>query len=665
METKARHEATKAERRMARLYPKEDIAAARDWIRGALYAGVKSEISHLSMSEWAEKKRSLPPGLSPIPGPWRWSNAPYLKEIADCLSSTSPVQQVFVMKGAQVGFTVGILENWIGYTIDEDPGPMMFVSADADVAEESVELRVDRMIESAGLMPKIFSQSKQGNGKKTGDTKKKKEFPGWFLLAVGPNSGGKLRSFSIQKLLEDEMDAFPQQIGGADGTTKRAAEGDPHTILRRRLDAYEMTSKNLGGSTPLVEQTSRIKKLFDAGDQRRYFVPCKHCGAMQPLEWRDKATGAYRMIYDKDEAGNLIWSSVRYECAVCGKPWKNEDKAWFLPRGEWRPTAVASQPNYRSYHLPALLSPVWARSWESICQEWIAATEDQGRLRAFINTVLGEPFQESGEAPRYEKIMLRREDWSAEAVRFDEAGHLMEMVPAVIPDTAKVITIGADVQKDRIECEVVAWGEGKESWSIGYHVLPGETADISSPAWRQFAEILSMPHGGLPISLALIDSHYQTPTVYSFSEGYELGVMPCMGESHTIRSAKVFKIQDVAGYLCRRADIYTDVLKIEIYQAIAKSVPDSGMVPVGYCHFPGDRPESYFRMLVAEERVSERTRTGQTRYVWKKPEGRRNEALDCRVYALAALYIVASEVAPVDEHGAVSWADFWQYMNTI
>ena len=642
-----------AARRMRHLFPPEEMDIARAWARKATRSHIHHEISHMSIVEWATMKRILPQGLTSMPGPWRWEVVPYLKEIAECLDPTSPIHEIYVMKGAQIGYTVGVLENWIGYSIDQDPGPMMFISADADVAEESVELRVDRMIESAGIRNKVFSQSRQGSGKKTGDTKRKKEFPGGFLIAVGPNSGSKLRSFSIQKLAEDEMDAWPQQVGSADGAGKRAAEGDPHSLARRRLDAFEAVSKTLGGSTPLIRSTSRIEPLFNDGDQRRYFVPCKACGAMQYLRWA-------QVKYKTDDSGRLIWDSVHYECEACGAEWRNEDKAYFLPRGEWRPTAQARKRNYRSYHIPSLLSPIGMRSWHSICQEWIDAHDDPNRLRVFTNTVLGETWQERGEAPRWERIMLRREGWSPEVFHFDGQGNPIDYTPPILPEGALLLTLGADVQKDRIECEVVAWGAGRESWSLGYHVLMGETLDLDSPAWRAFSQILAADHGGMSISLALIDSHYQTQTVYGFCENYDTGVLPCMGESHYSKTLKVFQLREVSGRMIRRADIYTDILKIEIYTSLGKGKPDAGPLPRGYCHFPEERGEDYFRMLTAEERIPEKMHNGQTRYIFKKPEGRRNEALDCRVYSLAALYMLAWDVAPVDEDsGAVDWDVFW------
>lgn len=616
---------------------------------------IHPEITHLLPSEWASAHRILPEGLTSMPGPFRWDVTPYWAEVLDCLAPTSPVREVYVRKGAQVGYTVAVLENMIGYIIAAEPGPSMMISGDAGVAEASVELRVDRMIQSAGLADKIFAQSEKAHGKKTGDTKAKKEFPGGFLLAVGPNSGSKLRSFSIRYLLGDELDAMPLEVGGQSREAITAQEGDPWNLAVRRTDSFEAIRKILGGSTPLIKQTSRVSALHDEGDARRYFVPCKHCGEMQPLEWSG-------IKFDRDGEGRLLWPSVRYECPSCGGVWRNSDKAYFLPRGEWRPTKEPRRPGVRSYSLSSLYSPVGMRSWEDICEEWLKAQGNPARLRVFVNTVLGEPFEERGEAPDYQRVMLRREDYGPEIVILGEDGS-RQWIDAVIPPMARVLTLGADVQRDRIECELVAWGRDKESWSVGYHVLSGDTSDLASPAWQGLAEILARPtHGGLPLSLALIDSGDQAPTVYAFCDGYAGGVLPCKGGYRSTGGRHSFALRDVAGHICKRVDLDEGYLKEEFYSLAARGPADRPKagepVPAGYCHFPAEYDRRHFEKLFAEDKIIERNRVGQVRTYWKSRG--RNEALDCRAYNLGALYCLAAALTASPDHVTeVDWTAFW------
>jgi len=587
--------------------------------------------TRLKVSEWAEQKRFLPQGLTSMPGPWRNEVTPYLVEIMDCFSMSSPVQKVAIMKGTQLGFTVGVGENWIGYMIDNAPGPMLFVSGDKTMAEAVIEVRVDRMIETAGLQNKIFAQAEKAHKKKTGDTKSKKEFAGGFLLAVGPHSGSKLRVFSIRYLLFDEVDAYPQETRN---------EGDPISLAERRTDAFEQVRKILYISTALIDHMSRIKPLFRGGDQRYYFVPCKHCGHMQILKWD-------HIKYEVDERGILIWNSVHYECDKCGGHWKNGDKAEFLGLGEWRPTAESTEPNYRSYHLNALYSPAGMRSWESICQQWLKAKNDPVLLRVFVNTVLGETWVDKGEAPRYERIMIRREDY--------EIG--------TCPGKALLVTVGADIHADRIEAEIVAWGKDKESWSIDYQVLYGDTSEDEDEVWNELRGLLKNEYAGHSVQMAFIDSGYNTPQTYSFCDRFESGVFPVMGDSRVGKRAKLFMLRDISGYQVKRVDLYTDQLKQELYGYLEKGTPEPGQdYPFGYCHFPIEYGEKYFRQLTAEERYKETTRTGAVRHVWHLKSGRRNEAHDCRIYAMGALYYFATaaweDTFPNDEF---SWPDFWKW----
>lgn len=601
-------------------------------------AVIRDSVNRLTVSEWAEQKRILPKGLTSMPGPFRWEVTPYLREIADCFSESSPIQKVAVMKGARVGLTVGVAESWIGYVIDAAPGPMMFISGDKETAEAAVEVRLDRMILSAGLAHKIFAQAKKTHGKKTGDTKSKKEFAGGFLLALGPNVGAKLRSFGIRYLIFDEIDAYPQELQD---------EGDPIMLAERRTDEFERLRKILYISTPLIEQTSRIKPLFLSGDQRYYYVPCKHCGHMQRLIWRDK-NGAYRLKYEQDELGRLIWVSVHYECEKCGGHWKNSDKAWFLERGEWRPTAIPEEPNFRSYHISSLYSPVGMRSWGSIIREWIKTKNDPIKLRPFVNTVLGETWVERGEAPSYEKIMLRRDAYTS--------GSLPEEAQAFF------LTAAADIQKDRIEVEILAWGKDKESWSVAYLILPGNTDYADNEVWELLADVLTSKHAGMGIEIALIDCGYITPVVHTFCEKYQ-NVHPCHGSNIVAKMGRIFIRREIPEFrILKRVDIYAHELKTELYRYLRMAPPEPGQpYPAGYCHFPQDYTDRYFRMLTSEELVKEKTRTGTVKLRWRTMSGRRNEAHDIRIYNMTALLVYMSIAADEAFARPITTDEFWEW----
>lgn len=628
------------------IYTPEETRDALLWLCATIRSSVHAEISHINVSEWAAAKRVIPQGLSALPGKFSWDVTPYLKEIADCLSASSPVQEAYIAKGAQIGYSVGVLENSIGYIVDAEPGPALYATGDQSMAEQSGALRIDRMLQSAGIADKIFSQVETKSNRATGRTKLTREFPGGFLMSVGPNSAAKLRQNSVRYLLLDEIDAYPEDTQG---------EGDPIKLMMRRTDSYEAIRKIIGGSTPTIMGSSRIWELYLCGDQRKYYVPCRHCGTMQPLEWK-------HLHWDTDENGKLVYESVRYECPHCGGAWKNTDKAYFLPRGEWRPTASPSKPNLRSYHISALYSPVGMRSWESAVQEWLEAQGDSAKLRVFVNTFLGEPFVEKGEAPAYERIMLRRENWHAESRRLDHgtAGNIWFESDAPA-EKILLVTIGADVQQDRIECEVTGWGEDKESWSLGYFMFYGNPRDASDTCWQDLTEVIQKKHAGRVPALTLVDSSYSSDSVYEFCAQFGgRGVLASQGADRT-QHGKVFALFPVKGTNAQRVDLNTDYLKQEVYSSLNKiRASDTAPFPAAYCHFSADYGEHYFKMLTAEERMAEKQRrTGYTRWIWHKVRDR-NEALDCRVYALGAVYLLASSMSNMPD-GTILWDSFWDF----
>lgn len=643
------------------IFDPPDIASQRDWISDVLRATIKTEITHESMVDHAQRVRVIPKGLSPMDGLFSWDVTPYLEEIADCLSETSPVQEVVLMKGSRVGATVGIGENWILYTIDVAPAPMLYVGQDKESAEEVMKTRVGPMINDSGLAHKIFAPQSSATTRATGDTNKLKEFAGGRLRAIGPSVGAKLRGTGYSKLFLDEIDAWQNEVGTAGG--KKKAEGSTLSLILRRSDEYEETRKIFYASTPLVKSSSLIEPLFEAGDQRRFFVPCKHCGHMQYLKWEG-------IKYEVDETGRLVESSVHYECEECKGHWKNDDKVNFMKtkrqggKAEWRPTAQPRRRGLRSYHLPSFYSPVGFRSWESIVQEWLDVGDDITKRQTIINTVFGETWEERGSVPEYWKVMARKEP------RREDEGSVHYYDPTKFPDRSLIITVGADTQDNRIEAEITAWGRNWESWSLGYRVFMGDTSDLGSTAWSGFREFIDSGHDGHPIAMALIDSKgHRTQEVYTFCESYleDRGqVLPCSGEPIQNADRKLYTLREVTGYAVKRADLQVSQFKSQIYSYLNRSIPeDGGLIPIGYCHFPVEYEEKYFRGLMSEERVTVR-KPGQRPHVeWKPIKGRpRNEPLDCRVYSMSALYIFRHFVwqtyfREFDEE--LPWTMFWDW----
>ena len=365
------------------------------------------------------------------------------------------------MKGARVGYTSALIENHIGYMIDTCPGSAMLVSANKELAQGMAELARRPDARARRASPARYGRRARSDRTRRRETRKAKRNSRGVpphrraVGAVPPRQRG-------QFLYLDEIDEWPLQIGARDKKKGvRPNQGDPLALVRRRSAEYE-GRKILYGSTPLDEGTSKIKKLFLEGDQCRYYVPCPRCGAMQVLRWQDdkrEGDDRYRMKYETDKDGRLVPGSVHYECenTECRHPWKNADKDTFLERGEWRPSTAPMTPHMRSFHISSLYS--MAEDWDSVCQEWIKAKDDPSALRTFVNTYLGETWKESGTAPTVETAEKRKGGYTSE--KWDWGTKVMR--PCVLPESARplMVTVGADVQLNRIAVEVVAWGKGK------------------------------------------------------------------------------------------------------------------------------------------------------------------------------------------------------------
>jgi len=620
---------SKSSPRSSRAFPETYDGA--DELERALRSGLKPDPA-LSVSEWADRHRVLSQRASSEPGRWRTSRTPYLKEIMDCLSPASPIQHVVFMKGSQVGGTE-CGNNWIGYVIHQAPGPMMAVSPTVELAKRNSKQRIEPQIEDSAV---LRERVKPARSRDSGNTVLSKEFPGGVLVLTGVNSAVGLRSMPARYLFLDEVDGYPGDVEG---------EGDPILLAERRASTFQRRKVFLV-STPKTKGLSRIEREFEASDQRRYFVPCPECGEYQALRF-----------------GGLTWPEGRpreatYRCAHCGSLIEEHRKTEMLERGEWRPTrlrqgsggqageAPGSDTRTAGFHLSSLYSPVGWFSWADAAEMFEAAKKNPDLMKGFVNTVLGEPFEEAHEAPEWRHLYDRRETYPI----------------GVIPRGGLFLTAGVDVQKDRIEVEVVAWGRGKESWSVDYLILDGDTA--RPEVWGRLDEVLARdwPHKGggtMPIRVMCVDSGYATQDVYAWARRHPQAAWgPAGAPARQPRTAVAVKGQerDVALLLgVSKADaggrrrglrvwsVSASVAKGELYRWLKLERPtdealaEGAGYPPGYCHFP-QYGEEYFKQLTAERRVI-RIRKGFPRASWEKDPARRNEALDCRVYARAAAAI--------------------------
>lgn len=578
----------------------------------------------LTVSEWADTHRMLSGKASAEKGPWRTSRTPYLREIMDCLSITSPIQEVVFMKGAQIGATE-CGNNWIGYVIDYAPGPMMAVQPTLDMQKRNVKTRIDPMVDET---PRLRDKVAEKRAKDGGNAMFSKEFNGGVLILTGANSATGLRSMPVRWLFLDEIDAYPGDLD---------EEGDPIELARARTRTFPRR-KIFTVSTPTISGRSKVATAFEETDQRYYFVPCPHCGTLQKLVWSN-------VVYDRDDLNKPAIYACEEGCEI-----EEHHKTFMLENGEWRATAESANPLVRGYHLSALYSPLGWYSWSDAARDFVKAENNPTKLRAFTNTVLGEPYADKGDTPNFRRLYERRDNYD----------------PGTVPKGGVVLFCGADVQRDRIEAEVVAFGRNMESWSVDYKVFPGDTADLDSPdgPWAQLDNLLnwSFQHENgeyMQIMTMAVDANYRTQTVYNWVRRYQPNrVIAVQGreEAASLVSQPITRDVQVSGKKVRRGVrawmVGTNIAKTELYGWLRQEKPleKDAHLPYGFCHFPEYEIE-YFKQLCAEQLTLKRdSKTHRAKYVWEKIH-ERNEPLDCRVYARAA-----SAVAGIDRWQEARWA---------
>jgi phage terminase large subunit GpA-like protein len=565
----------------------------------------------LSVSEWSDRHRMLSSKASAEPGRWRTSRTPYLKAIMDCLSPTSPIERVVFMKAAQLGATE-MGSNWIGYVIHHAPGPMMAVWPTVEMAKRNSKQRIDPLIEESAALAELIAPARSRD---SGNTILAKEFRGGVLVMTGANSAVGLRSMPVRYLFLDEVDGYPLDVEG-EGDAISLAEARTRTFARRKIFIV---------STPTISGASSIEREYEASDQRRYFVPCPHCSHRQWLRFE-------QLRWAKGEP-----QTAAYICESCDSPIEEHHKTWMLEHGEWRAMTPENSAKTAGFHLSSLYSPVGWRGWQEVAAAWEGAVSKESgsasAIKTFKNTELGETWVEEGEAPDWQRLIERREDYPL----------------GTVPDGGMLLVGGADVQKDRIEVSVWAFGRGKESWLVEHRVLMGDT--VRDSVWKQLGGVIAetWTHASgveMPLARFALDTGFATQEAYAFVRACrDPRVMPVKGVSRGAALIGTPTAVDVTlgGRKLRRGikvfTVAVGIAKLEFYNNLRKSadVNEDGVTtvyPPGFVHLPKMDAE-FIQQLCAEQLITRRDRNGFPIREWQKMR-ERNEALDCYVYARAA-----------------------------
>ena len=584
-------------------------------------AGIKPD-PIMPVSVWAEKYRVLSTKSSSEAGPWRNSRTPYLIEPMTVMSAHDPAEEVVLMFGAQLGKTESMLNN-MGHIIHHSPGPAMMVQPTTDMAKKFSRQRIEPLFSDTEPLKERVAESKSRD---SSNTILSKDFVGGMLIITGANSAAGLASTPVKYLMLDEVDRYPHDVDG---------EGSPVDLAEARTRTFSMR-KIIKTSTPTTKGSSEIERAFLATDQRKYFVPCPECHHMQVLDFK-----------------NLQWEKARpetvlYYCEGCGEGIPEYKKTWMLDPvngAEWRATAKAD-PRKIGFHLSSLYSPVGWLSWKAIADKWEKAQASDTKLRAFINTILAETWQLKGEAPDWQRLYDQRENYQI----------------GVAPLQVAALTMGVDVQGDRLEAHVIGWGRNNEKWTVDYQVLAGDTSNTTKTGpWGRLSELIQkdFPHAsGTTMRLmgTAIDSGYNTQVVYDFVRKHShLKVYAVKGQENLPLVVGAPKDVDIKldGRITYRGTKYwpvgVNVIKPDVYGWLKRELPTDEEIeeqgfPTGFFHFP-EMSEDWFKQLTSEQLVPV-VINGYKRNRWQKIY-ERNEVLDTAVYAVAVAYLA----------GILSWTD--------
>jgi phage terminase large subunit GpA-like protein len=636
--------------------PKQNRIALR-LVMGALVAGLALD-PVTTVSAWAQANRWVASEASPRAGKWDNATAPYLVEVMDCLSFVDPCREVTVQKSAQLGFTE-VINNWFGYIADAAPAPMMIVQPTTQALHSYTREKLELAIEATpALRRKVVEQKSRDEA---GSTTRTKRFPGGFCTLALATSSADLQSKTIRALALDEVSEYPAEAG---------ERGDPVDQAIKRTLAFSENRKIAKISTPALVGACRVSADYEKSDKRRYYVPCPQCDAFQVLLWEN-------FVHDRRPAF--------FVCQANGCAIAHHHKARMLRDGVWLKTFDGGESDPPPPHVLAREAvPSWrARAsagrepgfaiwqayspfvpWDDTAADYEAARNDPKKLKTFTQQALGEPWKEAVDVPPAEKLFEARGGFARGRV----------------PTGALFLTGFVDVQKDRLEWGVYAWGptlrptDTPEAWLVDFGVIA--QAPESADAWLELDAVVdrTFPDAwdkNWDVDACGVDAGYLTNRVYQYALRRALP-RAAIEPHNPATTRRVFAVDGRPGWKnpplwLAKASVSVDFkgrkigaiqlwasgtwdMKSDHYQALRQMLagPDeaTGHARAGTLHLGQFVDRDYLAQLTAEHLAD--SKTTPPRKIWLCPKGARNEALDIAVGARALAAHLSANLAPAD-----------------
>jgi len=623
------------------------------------------QISDILPSDWTEQNVIMG---KPFPGPYRYSRTPYWREIINRFASSDPMRWMAIMKGAQIGFSAGVLIPMLLWMIKNEPANTYFLVGSPLLVEKATE-KLDIGINNAGLRDYIKPQALRKRANKSGDTNNKKEFAGGYIHIGSANNHKEIRDVSLKNGLFDDYESV-----------KRASKesGKTSDLLEQRFAAYADSHKICYGSTPERDEESNIKEVYLLGDQRKYLVKAPCCGAYIELKWtvpvKDQEGKVGGITWQLSEEGHVIEASVGYTCQECGGFFDDKNKDELLNSGRWEPTAKPSKPGYYSYHISSLYAPLGMYSWYHYACVYmknnpVGQPRDEEGHKTFVNTCLGETYVEPGMSIKPNQLQLNIRTYKIgtvpESQSIADGNGKIVLLTCAADLGGRVAGINSEYDDVRLDFEVIAHSESGSTYSIMHGsigtFIPNQSwkkkeeinremwsYDISKPnnVWKEFDKIINAQYpidtgGTFSISITGIDTGFAEAHAFNYIDRSNSLIVGLKGDKedkyvpyHIEQSS--FKIGASRSnlYMVRVGQL-KDKLMARINFKWDKTSIDPQ--PPGYLNFPQPSDglylyENYFSHYEAEHRVLDKNGN----FIWaKKTATSQNHHFDVNIYNTA------------------------------
>ncbi len=563
---------------------------------------------NITVSEWAEKYRVLDTKSSAIPGPWRNSHTPYLVGIMDefCNFDT---EEIILAKASQLGGTEAAF-NMIGWVIQQDPSPTMLVYPTENLGESISLNRIQPMLR---LSPTLSSHWRE-----TASSKLELQFDGMYLTISGSNSPASLASRPIRFLFLDEVDKYP-------GASKK--EADPIKLARERTKTFH-NKKIFITSTPTLKSGHIWRALEEADVLKHFFVPCPHCGEYIELKWAQIKFPNEEGMSNADRAELAV-----YICQECGCIITDHDKPKMLRHGEWRTVKTNTNVARKvAFWINTIYSPFIRFS--DVAREFLNSKDNPDTLQNFTNSWLAEPWEDTRLKTNADTVLDRQTD----------------LTEFIVPEWAKLLTAGIDVQENCLYWTIRAWGNFLTSQNIAH----GQAASFAEVEKTMNLSFKREDGSDMVVQLALIDSGDQTDIVYDFCASNSDWALPSKGASNNMTSHfKLSKVNktDSRAYGMNLVLVDTNKYKDMIAGRMKKENGTGSWMVYKGCDI------DYAEQVTSEHKVNVRSGKRTTQAWELKTSHADNHYLDCEVYAMCAadilgvrsLHLQETEIVPRTE----------------